>query len=288
MRNYYDNISSVIEKATQRLFAHAGSNTPMPSAAELEGMMTNLSTVVFLDFNCMCGFSEDRLRRMLYDIYLTLREQIDIALGIGDNSVLNNYAARTIALDFIDGIHELRRLITNDVKAIMHNDPAARSPHEVISSYPAIRALLHYRAAHKLVEAGVPVIPRILTELAHSATGIDIHPGAVIGEFFGIDHGTGVVVGETCIIGNNVTLYQGVTLGAKNFEYDEGGNPLNVARHPIIEDNVTIYSNTSILGRITVGHDTVVGGNVWLTESVPPYSRILQSRVRSEAVATHN
>jgi serine O-acetyltransferase len=138
--------------------------------------------------------------------------------------------------------------------------------------------MTHYRIAHKLHELQVPVIPRIITELAHSKTGIDIHPGAKIGEYFSIDHGTGVVIGETTIIGNHVTLYQGVTLGAKSFKYDEQGNMLNVPRHPIIENNVTIYSNASILGRITIGHDSVIGGNIWLTHSVPPYSRILQSK----------
>ena len=125
-------------------------------------------------------------------------------------------------------------------------------------------------------------MPRIITEMAHSKTGIDIHPGAQIGEYFSIDHGTGVVIGETCIIGNHVTLYQGVTLGAKKFTYNENGVPVNTPRHPIIEDNVTIYSNSSILGRITIGHDTVVGGNIWLTESVKPYSKIVQQRAVAE------
>ena len=128
----------------------------------------------------------------------------------------------------------------------------------------------------------MPVLPRIITEMAHSKTGIDIHPGAQIGEYFSIDHGTGVVIGETCIIGNHVTLYQGVTLGAKKFTYNENGTPVNTPRHPIIEDNVTIYSNSSILGRITIGHDTIVGGNIWLTESVRPYSKIVQQKAVSE------
>jgi serine O-acetyltransferase len=129
----------------------------------------------------------------------------------------------------------------------------------------------------------VPVIPRIITELAHSETGIDIHPGAQIGEYFAIDHGTGVVIGETSIIGNHVTLYQGVTLGSKSFKKDSDGNMLNIPRHPIIEDNVTIYSNASILGRITIGHDSVIGGNIWVTHNVSPNSRVLQSK----AVETH-
>jgi serine O-acetyltransferase len=140
--------------------------------------------------------------------------------------------------------------------------------------------MLYYRTAHELYLLGVPVIPRMLTEYAHSMTGIDIHPAAVIGDHFAIDHGTGVVIGETTIIGSHVTLYQGVTLGAKNFSYDTEGHPLRIPRHPILEDNVTVYSNASILGRITIGEGSVIGGNVWLTHSVPKHSRILQGKVQ--------
>ena len=144
--------------------------------------------------------------------------------------------------------------------------------------YPGIRVMLHYRTAHELLELEVPVAPRLLTEMAHSVTGIDIHPGAQIGEYFAIDHGTGVVIGATTVIGHHVMLYQGVTLGARNIRYDHDGRPVDEPRHPILEDNVTVYANTTILGRVVIGHDTVVGGNVWLTHSVPPRSRILQTR----------
>lgn len=173
---------------------------------------------------------------------------------------------------------EIARLVHTDVDAVLHNDPAVDDRGEVILCYPLTYAMVHYRAAHALYQLGVPRIPRMLTELAHSRTGIDIHPAATIGEYFCIDHGTGVVIGETTIIGNHVVLYQGVTLGAKNFEYDAEGHPIDVPRHPILEDNVTVYSNTSILGRVTIGHDTIVGGNVWLTHDVPPHSRILQQK----------
>jgi serine O-acetyltransferase len=188
--------------------------------------------------------------------------------------------AERLALEFIDALPEIKRLLYTDVQAMFDNDPAAPNYGEVIFSYPCLNAMTHYRMAHKLHELKVPVIPRIITELAHSKTGIDIHPGAQIGEYFSIDHGTGVVIGETTIIGNHVSLYQGVTLGAKSFKYDENGNMLNIPRHPIIEDNVTVYSNASILGRITIGHDSVIGGNIWLTHGVPPYSRILQSKAQ--------
>ena len=186
--------------------------------------------------------------------------------------------AERLALAFVDTLPEIKRLLYTDVQAMFDNDPAAPTSGEVIFCYPCMNAMTHYRIAHKLHELKVPVIPRIITEQAHSKTGIDIHPGAQIGEYFAIDHGTGVVIGETTIIGSYVTLYQGVTLGAKSFKYDEQGNMLNVPRHPIIEDHVTVYSNASILGRITIGHHSTIGGNIWLTHSVPPNSRILQSK----------
>lgn len=177
---------------------------------------------------------------------------------------------------FIDRLAEIKRRLYTDAEAMYDNDPAAGSYAEVIMSYPVMQAMINYRVAHELLLLKVPVLPRVISELAHSVTGIDIHPGAQIGEYFAIDHGTGVVIGETTIIGNHVTIYQGVTLGAKNFTLDDAGRPVDIPRHPILEDNVTVYSNTSILGRITIGHDSVIGGNIWLTHSVPPHSKVLQ------------
>ena len=174
-------------------------------------------------------------------------------------------------------IPSIARLVNTDVDAVLHNDPAVTDRGEVILCYPLTFEMIHYRAAHVLYLLGIPRVPRMLTELAHSRTGIDIHPAATIGDHFCIDHGTGVVIGETAIIGSHVVLYQGVTLGAKNFEYDENGHPMDIPRHPILEDHVTVYSNTSILGRVRIGHDTIVGGNVWLTRDVPPNSLVLQS-----------
>lgn len=171
---------------------------------------------------------------------------------------------------------EISRLLQTDVDAVLHNDPAVSDRGEVILCYPLTQVMVHFRTAHVLHQLGVPRVPRMLTELAHSRTGIDIHPAATIGEYFCIDHGTGVVIGATAVIGNHVVLYQGVTLGARNFSYDAEGHPIDLPRHPILEDNVTVYSNASILGRVTIGHDTIIGGNVWLTHNVPPYSRILQ------------
>ncbi len=184
--------------------------------------------------------------------------------------------------DFIKKLSVLRKKLATDVKAAYDGDPAAKSYGEVIFSYPSIRAVTNYRIAHELYKLGVPLIPRIITEMAHSETGIDIHPAAQIGDYFAIDHGTGVVIGETCEIGTNVKIYQGVTLGAKSFPSDENGHPIKgIKRHPIVEDNVIIYSNASILGRVTVGRNSMIGGNIWVTGDVAPNSRIVQRRPRA-------
>lgn len=187
--------------------------------------------------------------------------------------------AANLSAQFIAQLPQIRRLLATDVEAAYNGDPAATSYGEVISCYPAIKAISNYRIAHQLRQLGVPLIPRIITEMAHSETGIDIHPGAQIGSHFTIDHGTGVVIGETCIIGNNVKLYQGVTLGAKSFPLDEDGKPIKgIPRHPILEDDVIIYSNATILGRITIGKGATVGGNIWVTQDVAPGDRIVQRK----------
>lgn len=187
--------------------------------------------------------------------------------------------AAQLAAAFISRLPHLRRVLATDVEAAYNGDPAAESFGEVIFCYPAIKAISNYRIAHELLELGVPLIPRIITEMAHSETGIDIHPAAQIGTHFTIDHGTGVVIGATSIIGNHVKLYQGVTLGARSFPLDTDGKPIKgIPRHPILENNVIIYSNATILGRITIGCDATVGGNIWVTEDVPAGSRIAQTR----------
>jgi len=167
--------------------------------------------------------------------------------------------------------------LASDVQAAFDGDPAAMSLNEVIYCYPSIKALSYYRIAHELYRLGVPLLPRIITEMAHSETGIDIHPGAQIQGNFFIDHGTGTVIGETCVIGKNVRIYQGVTLGAKSFPVDKNGNPVKgIPRHPIVEDDVIVYSGATILGRVTIGKGSVIGGNVWITEDVPAGSHIAQ------------
>ncbi len=177
---------------------------------------------------------------------------------------------------FNEQLPELRRLIHTDLEAIKRNDPAVENEREVILCYPGLKVMIYYRTAHILYRLGVPVLPRFITEQAHSLTGIDIHPAAEIGEYFCIDHGTGIVIGATAIIGKGVTLYQGVTLGAKNFQHDAEGQVMDVPRHPILEDNVTVYSNTSILGRVRIGAGSVIGGNVWLTHDVPEGTKLVK------------
>jgi serine O-acetyltransferase len=180
-----------------------------------------------------------------------------------------------VVLRFFEKIPELRRVLNADVRAAYDGDPAASSIEEVVFSYPSIQAISAYRVAHELFLENVPMIPRIITEHAHSKTGIDINPGAQIGESFFIDHGTGVVIGQTAIIGNNVKLYQGVTLGALSVSRGEINGGRGQKRHPTIEDDVTIYAGASIHGGDTViGRGSVIGGNVWLTKSVPPGSKI--------------
>lgn len=260
---------------------------PLPSLEALKRVVALVRDVVFPDFfdkrqavgeirQCVIGMAVEQLGQIL-------QTQIARGLAFGTCATEEEVTPRAaeLTVGFIERLPEIKRLLYTDVDAMLHNDPAVTGAGEVIFCYPMVQALIHYRMAHELLVMGVPIIPRIISEIAHSRTGIDIHPGATIGEYFCIDHGTGIVIGETCIIGNHVMLYQGVTLGAKSFSRGDNGMLLNVPRHPIIEDNVTIYSNASILGRITIGHDTVVGGNVWLTHSVAPGSVILQSRVQN-------
>ena len=184
--------------------------------------------------------------------------------------------AKTVVSAFVARLAEVRRLVETDVSAADDGDPAATSRMEVVMAYPGLYAVTIHRLAHELYKLGVPILPRVMSELAHSKTGIDIHPGATIGERFFIDHGTGVVIGETTVIGRNVRLYQGVTLGGLSFTKDANGALVKgLKRHPNIEDNVVIYANATILGgETTIGHDSEIGGNVWLKDSIPPNSRV--------------
>ena len=259
-------------------------SAPLPSVECVRKIIALVKSIIFTDYFYKRQ-TEEQMRAHYIGVHLEelfglLKEQTERGLLFCSCMSEDEASERAegLALKFIDSLPEIKRLLYTDVEAMFQNDPAATNYGEVIFCYPVMNAMTHYRIAHALQQMEVPVIPRIITEQAHSKTGIDIHPGASIGEYFSIDHGTGVVIGETCIIGNHVTLYQGVTLGAKSFKYDEEGHMMNIPRHPILEDHVTVYSNSSILGRITIGHDSIIGGNIWLTHDVPPYSKILQSK----------
>ena len=184
--------------------------------------------------------------------------------------------AQAMASEFVGTLPGIREILSTDVEAIFRGDPAAKNYGEIILAYPGLKAIVNYRIAHSLLLLGAnPLIPRMITEKAHSLTGIDIHPGATIGKYFAIDHGTGIVIGETTIIGENVKLYQGVTLGARSFPADENNVIIKgILRHPIIEDNVVIYAGATILGRVTIGHDSVVGANTWVTTDLPSGSKV--------------
>jgi serine O-acetyltransferase len=183
----------------------------------------------------------------------------------------------------VERLPVVRAALEADAWAAFHGDPAATSPDEAIVCYPGFAAIVHHRLAHELYELGVPLVPRMISEIAHASTGIDIHPGARIGVSFFIDHGTGVVIGETAVIGERVRLYQGVTLGARSFQFDEQGRPLkDVPRHPIVEDDVVVYAGATILGRITIGRGSIIGGGVWVTHSLPPHANVTQAHFRRE------
>ena len=254
-----------IEKA--RCADHA---CPPPDRLEIVKVLHELQSLLFpmafrRDYPDMA--EETLLIRALY----RLRDQLVAAMRFqdlqGEDPVK---AADAICTGFAERLPEIKRLLLLDVEALYEGDPAAVCREEVMITYPGFRAICIFRIAHELYVLKAPLIPRIMTEYAHEKTGIDIHPGATVGEYFFIDHGTGIVIGETTVIGNHVKLYQGVTLGAKSFELDENGNPVkNIKRHPNIGNHVVIYANATILGGDTyIGDNSVIGGNTWLTRSV--------------------
>lgn len=279
------------------LFHEHQDGDPLPSQPALAELMELCRSILFPGFYGKSNVNNQNLvfytGVALERLYGVLCEQIQAGLcfATGWNEIeaygntyvtaqdLRRQKATELSRQFVAKLPALRQTLATDVEAAYLGDPAAESYGEVISCYPVIKALSNYRVAHELLLLGVPLIPRIITEMAHSETGIDIHPGATIGDHFTIDHGTGVVIGATCIIGNHVKLYQGVTLGAKSFPLDEEGHPIKgIPRHPILEDNVIVYANSTILGRITIGHDAVIGGNIWVTDDVEPCTRILQNK----------
>lgn len=255
-----------------------------PSRTAVQRILENLFSVLYPGFYGVQHLTRDNVEyhvgALLDDVAADLYEQAVLAIefdGQGDGAA---GAAEKAVERFLSRLPVLRRLLTLDVQAAMDGDPAARSYAEIIFSYPGLEAITVQRIAHELWDLGVPLLPRIMTECAHSRTGIDIHPGAKIGESFFIDHGTGVVIGETAELGRNVKIYQGVTLGALSFQKDEGGRLLRgIKRHPTLRDGVVVYAGATILGGDTiVGEGAVIGGNTWVIESVPPGERVLFTR----------
>ena len=279
------------DSSLKGLFHEHQDGDPLPSGKVLHEIIELCRAILFPGFY---GKSTVNHHTITYHIgvnierlYNLLTEQIHAGLCF-DAKETGDCACDTkrekaidLAGQFISRLPALREVLATDVEAAYNGDPAAESYGEIISCYPIIKALSNYRIAHELLLLGVPLIPRIITEMAHSETGIDIHPAARIGHHFTIDHGTGVVIGATCIIGNHVKLYQGVTLGAKSFPLDDDGHPIKgIPRHPILEDDVIVYSNATILGRITVGRGATVGGNIWVTEDVPAGVRVVEKKYK--------
>ena len=280
-------INSVVDKLSQPqsyegLYHHNPEGQALPSEQAVREFIALVRSTIFPGYYSSSslhdstityhlGVAAERMHRVLAKqiLYSLCFAEQEICKGESCNSE-QEYKALNIAGAFISYLPELRRMLALDVEAAYQGDPAAESIGEIICCYPSLKAITYHRIAHKLYELQVPLLPRIISEIAHSETGIDIHPAARIGESFFIDHGTGVVIGATCIIGSRVKLYQGVTLGAKSFpKADDGSLIKGIERHPIIGDNVIVYSNTTLLGRINIGESARIGANMWITEDVP-------------------
>ena len=286
LRQTIDELSN--NNSLNGLFLEHHDGYPLPSGPEIAEIIELCRAVLFPGFYGKSTISGDTLAYHIgvsvERLYELLHHQIQAGLCVGSkqpNTECPTQKAQELTVAFISTLPALRQLLATDVEAAYNGDPAAEPYGEIISCYPVIKAISNYRIAHQLLVLGVPLIPRIITEMAHSETGIDIHPAATIGHHFTIDHGTGVVIGATCIIGNHVKLYQGVTLGAKSFPLDDNGHPIKgIPRHPILEDGVIVYSNATVLGRITIARGTIIGGNLWVTESTKPGEQLVQAKKR--------
>ena len=260
----------------------------MPSTAQVAATLDRLIALLYPGCHDSGGASHARCRSRVEELFVQIAEDLEGQIrqvlacsraGVAEKSGETDVAqeARALTEKFLTELPNIRAVLQEDVVAAYEGDPAATGKMEVVMAYPGLQAITVHRLAHALYRLKVPILPRVMSELAHSRTGIDIHPGATIGEHFFIDHGTGVVIGETTVIGRNVKLYQGVTLGALSFPKDEATGILMKGhkRHPNVEDNVVIYAGATILGgETTIGHDSEIGGNVWLMDSIPPYSRV--------------
>ena len=269
---------------------HQGHLRELPSREALIGVLQGLSAALFPTHYGRPDLNDDSIDffvgHTLHDTLGTLVDQVRRALKFASTAdaaqdVDLGSQAAGIVRALAEQLPAIRGVLYSDLQAAWHGDPAATGMSEILLCYPGITAIVHHRIAHALYRLGTPLLARLIADIAHARTGIDIHPGAQIGQGFFIDHGTGVVIGETCVIGQNVRLYQAVTLGAKRFPADEHGHLVKgLPRHPIVEDDVVIYAGATVLGRITIGRGSTIGGNVWLTQSVPPHSNISQALSR--------
>lgn len=289
---FYQEIPAIVQQLVQAWESKEATEQlgpiPMPSLESVVELIHKVRCILFPGYFCPTILNRCNLEYVVgqdtTELYSSLGKQIVLALQHDCFRTKRpcsqcQFRGHQIALEFIKKLPRLEALLSTDIKAALDGDPAAKGPDEVIFSYPGLLAISIYRMANALHTLQVPTLPRIMTEHAHSLTGIDIHPGATIGESFFIDHGTGVVVGETTEIGDRVRIYQGVTLGALSLPHDAGERYRNQKRHPTIEDDVIIYANTTILGgETTIGARSVIGGNIWLTESVPPDTKVLLKR----------
>jgi serine O-acetyltransferase len=277
---------------------HRGQIRELPSREALSGILDSLSAALFpthygqpdLTDESIDYFVGDKLNLALNNLAEQVRRGllfVSHADAVDQSTVHINHdvlerEAQEITRNFAGQLRYIRDLLVTDLQAAYQGDPAAHSVSEILLCYPGMTAIIYHRFAHALHNLGAPFLARLISRIAHSSTGIDIHPGAEIGGSFFVDHGTGVVIGETAIIGRGVRLYQAVTLGAKRFPTDENGVLIKGnARHPIVEDDVVIYAGATVLGRITIGKGSTIGGGVWLTQSVPPASNITQAQTRS-------
>lgn len=296
VESYWD-IDSIVDqlrdmrrawRASQTYHAEYGGEG-FPSRGDLNKIMEALCGALFplrlgpnfVRLHNEDAFVRETLQTALQRLYGQIRLELIYAMREADRGRIDTRGAEIIR-NFAEKLPALRLLLDTDVEAAFRGDPAASSVDEVLICYPSLFAIIHHRLAHQLYLEGAPLVARIISEIAHSKTGIDIHPGAQIGESFFIDHGTGVVIGETAVIGERVRLYQGVTLGARSFPAQEDGALLKrLPRHPIVEDDVVIYAGATILGRVVIGRGSEIGGNVWVTSSVPPGSRVSQAAAKN-------
>ena len=278
------------ECSYKQLFHAYRDEEALPSGEVLEEIIDLCRAILFPGYYGNARISTQTIRFHtgvnIEKLHELLSRQIYAGLCLADTSCtscaeeLIFSQAEKLSEAFISTLPEMRCLLATDAEAAYNGDPAAQNINEVIFCYPGFRAIGNYRIAHQLYKLGVPFIPRMITEMAHSETGIDIHPGAQIGHYFSIDHGTGTVIGETSVIGNSVRIFQGVSLAGEKLPPDENGNAIRgVPRHPILEDNVTVYSNATLLGKIRVGKGATICGNVWITGDVPPGAVITQNKV---------